>query len=152
MTRIKKSIKIEAPVEEVWRLVAYPENLPKFIEAIEGYEVLTDKRVGVGATYLWTSKFLGREIRVKEEITEWKENERVSYKGVGKWGYDFTVEVRGLNSKSKFSIDIDYETPYSIFGKFLDKIFMKRKVEEAFEKAMKKAKAILEGKLRVDEK
>lgn len=37
MTRIKKEIEIEAPVERVWKLVAYPENLPKFIEEIESY-------------------------------------------------------------------------------------------------------------------
>lgn len=146
MTRIVKSIEIEAPREEVWKIVAYPENLPKFIDGIEDYEILSDNRVGVGAKYRWRARYLGKEVKIKEEITEWEENKRVSYKGLGRWDYDFTVEIASSNSKTKLTLDWDYEFESPLL-KLLDKIFLKRMVKNPSKKALENAKELLEKEI-----
>lgn len=143
MTIIEKSVEINAPPEEVWRLLT---DLDRFHEWAKTVEMeLASERQGLGATYHTTAKFLGMDFEISQKCTEWIENRKWTYRMSfgGKEGrISFILEPAGLGTK--LTEDIDYELPYSYLGKIFDKLKVKAKIEKLAEDELKNLKNILE--------
>ena len=82
------------------------------------------------------------------EVMESLENEKLTYH-MKKSGTNQTMGIRTLLLEPKgegtqFTYVFDFEMPWGIFGKFLDKLFANRESEKAQEKWLKTLKSILE--------
>ena len=152
MGRIEKSIEIRAPPEKVWEMLVldrfpeweegYKEDL-KNIEYTSDVKTLEDKyRVGLSAHL-----DIKGEGEMDLEITESLKKEKITYHLAGgsftkKMILRFLLEP--VKEETKFTYAVDYELSWGIFGKFLEKLFIKRMVEKGVDKALENLKSILE--------
>jgi len=156
MTRIEKSIEIKAPPEKVWEMLA----LDRLLEWNVGYnalrsieytsEVHTPKdKYRVGASAHGIPKKQGESIKFNFEITESLENEKIThrfhekiFRGTLTALATYTLEP--VEAETKFTYVADYEMPWGILGKFLDKLFIHRVIEKEVGTELENLKSILE--------
>jgi len=155
LTRVEKSIEIRAPPEKVWEMLAldrfqeWEEEMQKGLKSLEyTSEVRKPKdKYRVGASGHMNIKEMGMG-EFDFEVTESLENEKLTYhvkksKTNQTMGI-ITLILEPVEDGTKFTYVFDYEMPWGILGKFLDKLFGKRESEKAQEKWLKKLKSILE--------
>ena len=155
MTRIEKSIEIKAPPEKIWEMLAidrlkeWEEEMEKGLKSLEyTSEVRTQKdKYKVGTSGHMSIKGMGGG-EFDFEVTESLENKKLTYhakkSGTNQTMGIITCILEPIDGRTKFTYVFDYEMPWGIFGKFLDKLFAKRESEKAQEKWLKKLKNILE--------
>ena len=149
MGRIEKSIEIKTPPEKVWEMLAldrWPEWMVEEWKNPEyTSEVHTPKdKYKVGAS----AHIFDRNTKYDFEITESLENEKITFRtkvaGGGKVTMNVTFILEPDEEATRLTYAIDYEMPWGIFGKFLEKAFAKRMGEGQLEKSLEKLKSILE--------
>jgi hypothetical protein len=142
--RFETSIVIKASPAKVWEMLA----LDKWSEWQVGHfldtknmeftsEVSTpeDKyRVGASAR---PSAHPKADFKVAESL----ENEKITYMHEGS---PMTYILEPIEDETKLTYVVSYEMPWGIFGKFLEKLFMKRMGERELEGSLEKLKSILE--------
>jgi len=147
--RIEKSVEIRAPPEKVWEMLAFD----RLLEWSEGYkgelksveytsEVRKPKdKYKVGASARGIPKKKGE---YNFEITESLENEKITYRSYGKIRALGTYILEPVEKGTRFTVVADYEMPWSILGKILEPLFIRRVMEKEFERDLKNLKSILE--------
>ena len=156
MTRIESSIDIKAPPEKVWELLALDRLLEwqvgfdkvKSIEYTSELGTPKDK-YRVGASAHGIPKKQGESIKLNFEITENLENEKIKHHicekmFLGTFTVLATFTLEPVEAGTKFTYVGDYEMPWGIFGKFLDKLFIHRIAEKDLGTELEKLKSILE--------
>jgi len=154
--RVEKSIEIKAPPEKVWEMLA----LDRLLEWQLGFdkaksieytsEVGTPKeKYRVGASAHGIPKKQGESIKLIFEIKESLENEKITHLIYEKLFLGtFTVlakyTLEPVDAETKFTYVGDYEMPWSIFGKFLDKLFIHRIAKKELRTELENLKSILE--------
>jgi len=150
LTRVETSIEIKAPPEKVWEMLAwdrFPEwdegtqKNAKSVEYTSEVGTLEDK-YRVGATCRMTTK--DRDLDF--EITESVENEKIMARVTGApfvTQLFLTYILEPVEAGTKLTYRMDYEIPWGIFGKFLDKL-THRMSEKELERSLEKLKSILE--------
>jgi len=154
--RIEKSIEIKASAEKVWEMLAFD----RFLEWQVGYsalksveytsEVRTPKdKYRVGASAHGIPKKQGESIKFNFEITESLENEKLThrirektFRGTLTALATYTLEPG--QPETKFTYVADYEMPWGILGKFLDKLFIHRIIRKEVGTELENLKGILE--------
>ena len=147
MTRIEKSIEIKAPPEKVWEMLAL-DRCPEWMDDLKSSEYITEvhtpeDRYKVGTSAHW------KKVKKEEhdmEIMESLENEKIVFRtspiqGVIMTG---TFTLKPTEAGTEMAYIVDYEMPWSIFGKILDKLLVRRTLEKDIEGESKKLKSILE--------
>jgi len=145
--RIEKSIEIKAPPEKVWEMFAFDRH-PEWNEEYKSAEYTSEVRTSedkyrVGASAHITSK----QEEIDVEITESLENEKISFsvRGVrGAQNIIGTFTLKPTEAGTEMTCVMDYELPWSILGKILDKLFVQRALEKDTERSLEKLKSILE--------
>lgn len=144
MARIEKSIEINAPPEKVWSFINW-DNVPNLYESVKKVEWTSKEHNQVGATLHFTSEFAGVKGEADAEITEWIENQKASWRTTsGNPTIIYTASVEPISVGTKATFAADYEMPYSIFGKIIDKLRVHKAMEKDGENALKKLKAMAE--------
>ena len=144
LTRIEKSIEINVPPEKIWPLITW-ENVPKIFESVKKIEWTSKEHNKVGATLHITTEVAGVKGESEVEITELKENEKSAWRTTGGpvtiiFSGTFTPTENG----TKVTFTQDYELPYSILGRIIDKLRVHKASEKDSENALKKLKAMAE--------
>lgn len=70
MTRIRESIIVDAPVEEVWSIVSDPRNLPRWNKHIVAVHDVADDGLKEGARYWTELGGAGVAFRVRAQVEE----------------------------------------------------------------------------------
>ena len=147
--RIVKSIIIKAPPEKIWEMLAldkfseWNEGTQKNVESVEyASEVRTpEDKYRVGASVRITDN-RGKESNM--EIKESLENEKIVYRTTVLGGGSLTFILEPVYEGIKFTYRADYELPWGILGKFLDKLFSQRMGGSEIERSLEYLKIILE--------
>ena len=150
MGRVEKSIEIKAVPEKVWEMLALDRwsewQVGRFLdtknmEFTSEVQSPEDKyRVGASAH---------PKAREKEtfKVTESLKNEKITYlleEESGTNAATIALVLEPIEDGTKLTHAVDYEMPWGILGKFLEKLFMKRMGEREVEKSLEKLKSILE--------
>ncbi|MFQ5497894.1 MAG: SRPBCC family protein [Nitrosopumilus sp.] len=96
---VKKTIRIKAPKDKVWRKISNIIGLPTWAIDVRKTIYLTKKRKGVGAIRLITFED-GNTI--EEHIVDWKEKEHFTYiatEGLPLRAYVATISIKTKSSK-----------------------------------------------------
>jgi uncharacterized membrane protein len=145
LTRIEKSIEINAPPEKVWSFINW-DNVPKYYESVKKVEWTSKEHNRVGATLHFTSELAGVKGEADAEITEWTENKKASWRTItGNPTMIFTAALDPTEAGTKMTFAADYEMPYSILGKIIDKLRVHKAMEKDNENALKKLKVMAEA-------
>lgn len=144
MTRIEKSIEIKATPEKVFNYIKNFEKQPEYMPGIKEHTITSEKKEGIGTTSHCVTEAGGRKVEWDGEITEWEENKKLAWrcKPPLKNKGSFTLEPTDEGTRVTFVME--YELPYSIIGKIIDKIKVSKEMEEGVSKGLEKLKDILE--------
>ena len=155
MGRIEKSIEIKAPPEKVWEMLAFDRQLEwdednqKNVKNLEyTSEVNTpEDKYRVGASVHVDIEGMGMG-EFDYEITESLQNEKMTFhvkkSGTNQTAGGMTYILRPIEEGTKFTLVFDYEMPWGVFGKFLNKVAGQRMSEKHQEKTLEQLKSILE--------
>jgi carbon monoxide dehydrogenase subunit G len=146
VTKLTKSIEIEASPEKVWALIF---DLKKMNEITKGFsegEYTSKGPIGIGTTMHYVGKAGGQQAEFDTEINELEKNKKVSVHTIGgsklKIKNSFTLEPTAKGTK--LTTTMDYELPYSILGKIVDKLKVSKDMEKMAEKQLGGMKKSLE--------
>ena len=141
-----KSIEIEASPEKVFTFVNDPK---KMNDAMKGWAEgeSTSKVVGVGATMHYVGVAGGSQAEWDMEVTEFVKNKKVAMRTIGASKFKMTnswvLEPTAKGTKSTFSME--YEVPYSVLGKLVDKLKVSKDMEKSISKMLENMKKALEA-------
>jgi uncharacterized membrane protein len=145
LSRVEKSIDIKAPPEKVWEMLALDRwsewNLGHFLDTKNmtfTSEVNTpEDKYRVGA-----SAYPSAHPEADFKVTESVENEKITYLHEGESPMTYILKL--TDEGTRLTYVVEYEMPWGIFGKFIEKLFAKRIGERDIEKGFEKLKSILE--------
>ena len=144
MTRIEKSTEIKASPEELWPMMSGDGRM-KWYAPLKKIEYTSKERNNVGATYHIFTELAGLKGNYYCETTEVIENEKVGWRTTGG---NFTeigsIALVPTKDGTKVTLTTDYELPYSILGKTVDKLRLHKALENAYETGLNKLKDIME--------
>ena len=162
--RIEKSIEIKAPPEKVWELLAfdgiqewdegYGEGLGESVEYTSEVNTPKDKyRVGATAQGTPNTPFGDTQHYIcRFEIIESLENKKIKYRAWEKPKYfgtlsmliTYSLEPAGIYTKLTYEIESEKYGIFGIFGKFFEKLYLRRMMKKQIQKALENLKSILE--------
>ena len=144
MARVEKSIEINAPPEKVFSLISW-DKVPEYYDSIKKVEWTSEPKMKVGATVHVHSEIAGTKAEWDAEITEYKDNEKVSWRTTsGNITIIYNATLDLVKAGTKLTTSFDYELPYSILGKLIDKLRVHKSLEKESEVALEKMKALAE--------
>ena len=144
MAKIEKSIEINAPLDKVFSLIRW-DRVPEYYDSIKKVEWTSKPIMEVGATVHVFSEIAGAKGEWDAEITEYKDNEKVSWRTTGgNMTIIYNATLDPAKAGTKLTTSFDYELPYSILGKLIDKLRVHKAMEKEAEKALQKMKEIAE--------
>jgi len=145
LARAETSIEINASPEKIWSILVQLEKMPEFFESIKKVEWTSKDKNKVGSTFHAVGEALGTKMENDYEIAEMIENEKLTFRTTsGHLTAILTTTLTPTKNGTKITITQDYELPYSILGKIIDKLAVHRAMQKETEGALKKLKAMAE--------
>jgi uncharacterized membrane protein len=144
LTRIDKSIEIDASPEDVWTAIL-PENMPQWFEQFKKVKWTSQETHKAGSTFRVSSDIVDSKSSWDAVMTEVKENELGVWRTTsGSINGVATASLRPSSSGTVLSVSMDYKLPYSVIGRMLDKILVQKELSRDFEVGLADLKYILE--------
>jgi len=156
MPRIAREIIMEAPPKIIWRLMVqhlkYPEKEAErgpewdelVIKNIKG-EALTSSRSGIGVRTRWYYKFYFYTFRWDDEVVEWEELKKITWKSISTWDMVDSFAIAPVNKETRLTYEMDYTPPYGIFGRIWYRLFVHRHLEKHLEYTLLQMKSSAEA-------
>jgi len=143
LARLKKLIEIKAPPGKIWPLLFW-DKIPEWLDGIEA-EYTSEEKDSVGSTAHVVAEAAGIKAEWDIEITEYIRNERATWRSTaGNVTAIGLTTLEPTETGTRLTFVIDYELPYSILGKVVDKLVVSRQLEKDIAKGLKKLKAMIE--------
>lgn len=144
LTRIEKSIEINASPEKIWSMTGW-EKLPEWHTDFKTVEWTSKEKDKVGSTLHLTGETAGVKAEMELEVTELIENEKVAWRTIGGNMTGFgSITLSPTKAGTKFTEVIDYELPYSILGKLIDALRVRKAIDKSYDIALKTLKEMVE--------
>ena len=148
MAKIERSTVIEAPVEKVFAFVTDFDNFIKTQPPEMEMEVLSrdEGPQRVGFTLKARAKMGDQVWEVEAETTEFVKNKRhtVRQKGGALKKFESKDLFEPTDGGTKWTTIVEYELPYSLLGKLIDKLKFRKEMEKSFDYSVKKTKELIE--------
>ncbi len=147
MTKVTKSIEIEASPEKVFAFITDTEKINEITKGVQEAEYTSKGPVGVGSILHVISKAGGQQAEFDMEITEFEKNKKMSMHTIGasKVKTQTSSILEPTAKGTKLTRTHDYQLPYSILGKIVDKLRVSKDIEKSMEKQLSGIKKALEA-------
>jgi uncharacterized membrane protein len=144
MSRVERSIRINAPPDKVFQFAADYQNWEAFFEGVSDAKPTTEKTWGDGARFVYKATVMGIPTPVGTEIHSFVENE--GWRGKSFKGLEHRTQwiFERVDAGTEFTFAVDYRMPVPILGAILDRLFVNREWESIVEKSLQNLKGILE--------
>ena len=143
MGKFTKSIEIEASPEKVFTYINDDKKLNEVNKDVK-VETTSEGPVGVGTTRHFVGSAGGKW---DMEITEFVKNKKVASHTIGagdmKVTDSWTLEPTAKGTK--LTASMDYELPYSLLGKLVDKVRVSKFIEKNLDQMLENIKKALEA-------
>jgi uncharacterized protein YndB with AHSA1/START domain len=143
MATVKKSIKIDAPVEKVFEYATKPEILPEIWPSLVEVKNIKELPNG-GHSWDWVYKMAGMRFTGFSENTEVVPNERTVSRTTGGIDSTITWEYQPVDGGTKLINTTEYKVPIPLLGKLAESIIVKMNENEA-EVILANLKAMMEA-------
>jgi uncharacterized membrane protein len=105
MFKFEKSITINRPQQEVFDFVMNLENDPKWQDSIESAKQMSDGKIGVGSTWHYVTKYLGRKSETEIQLTSYDPPNGASVKAInGPVPFENTYKFESNGNGTKMTI------------------------------------------------
>ncbi len=115
MKRVEKSIRVNAPVDQVYQLWTDFENFPRFLSNVE-------QVTRVGDVTHWKATIFGTTQEWHARITEMTPNQRVEWQSTSGSTNNGIVAFVDAGDSTEVLLTIDYDPPAGILGDALDAV------------------------------
>ena len=130
MTKVEKTITVNAPAEKIYNYVGNPENLPEVWPSL--VEVMDVQSLPNGGnSNRWAYKMAGIRLKGTSEDTERVPNERIVSKTKGGVESTQTWVLQPEAGGTKVSFVVEYTVPVPVIGKIAEVIIVKMNDREA---------------------
>lgn len=150
MARIERSIVIEAPVEKVFAFVTDLDNFIKTQPPEMEMEVLSRDEGPQRAGFIAKVRAkVGDQVwELEVETTEFVKNKKhaARQKGGPMKKFDMLDMFEPADGGTKWTSIVEYELPYSLLGKLIDKLKVRKDMEKSMDYSAKKTKELIEKK------
>ncbi len=148
MTRVERSIEIEAPPEKVFEVLTDLDRLQEWATIAGDAESLPAKPLTQGATWKHKVKVAGVELTGDWNVVAIDPPRLVQYEATrneGGW-LKMRQRVTPADGGSRVELEVDYELPWGVLGQAVDKLVVERRNEREAEESLQNLKNILEGR------
>ena len=130
MTKVEKTITVNAPTEKIYNYVGNPENLPEIWPSL--LEVMDVQSLPNGGnSNRWAYKMAGIRLEGASEDTERVPNERIVTKTKGGAESTQTWVFQPEAGGTKVTFAVEYTVPIPVIGKIAEVIIVKMNDREA---------------------
>ncbi|MDA4127536.1 MAG: SRPBCC family protein [Thaumarchaeota archaeon] len=142
------SVVIHAPVDEVFRRIAQHDKCEDWLDFVSNVSYNSEQRTGVGTSAHHRGQIIGRKMEWDGRIIEWVENDRIVWEATS--GQPKKMQMKALNwvkkeeDNTRYGLEVEYRPPYSILGKILDAIMLRRAIRRSINNSLEKLKAVVE--------
>lgn len=146
MARIRKSIEIEAPLEDIFSFVADYRNARHFLQSFSEFQAITKSQRGLGAKARASGKFWGLPVITVLEITEFELNKRIVSKSVSgiRSSSIWTFEPGRKGTRVTFTAE--YTVPGLMIGRLMENL-IEKDVEENTRHTLINLKRLMEKRM-----
>lgn len=145
MTKIEKSVVIEAPLDKVYSFATDWRNIARYFVYVREVKPITEKTVGEGAQFAVRIKFLGMMWNSQWEQIEYTENEGMAFitplmgvRPVKRWSFT------SVDDSTRVNFILEYKMPIPLLGQLLDVLIFRRQWDKLSEKTFQKLKQLIE--------
>jgi len=141
--KFTKSIEIEASPEEVFTFINDDKKMNEANKDVK-VETTSEGPVGVGTTRHFVGAAGGKW---DDEITEFVKNKKIASHTIGKGDMKITGSwtLEPTAKGTKLTTSMDYELPYSLLGKLVDKVRVSKFIEKNMDQMLENIKKALEA-------
>ena len=143
MPKVKKSIRIDAPVEEVFAFMSNPVNFPEVWSSLVEMSDVKTKPDG-RFSFNWVYKMGGIKFTGSGECIEVLPNKRVVMENKKEIPSKFVWIYDSEGAGTRVTMEVDYTIPISLINKIAEKIIIKLNEQEA-DNLLLNLKARMEG-------
>jgi uncharacterized membrane protein len=145
MPFVEQSIRINAPVEAVFGLIAHqPERMSEWWPPIELQERVTPPPTTVGSKARYVYNMLNVEIRGEHEVVEMDENKHLVVQTISGIDSAFDFEFQSDDDATLLNIRVDYTLPGSVIGQLMNRVFIEERNLADLQEGLANLKRIVE--------
>jgi uncharacterized membrane protein len=145
VTVLNHEIRISAPIERVWAILADLEAVQRYNPTVKKAVCVSEARHGVGASR--RCELIPRG-SVTERITAWLPMQAIAMELVEHdWPVSFMrwrTEIAGDHDSTRVVQRLEYQVKFGVFGKLLDAMVMRKKLDRTIAVVFDRLKAHLE--------
>jgi len=145
VTKLSKSIEIEASPEEVFNFINDTEKMNKAHGGFTKGEYTSKGPVGVGTIMHMVGTHGGPKTEWDMEVTEFVKNKKVTTHTDKPSKMTNSLILEPTDKGTKLTHEIEYELPYSILGKVIDKLKVSKNLKKEMDMWLPNAKQALEA-------
>src|SRR5213593_4979113 len=129
MTKVGSRVFIDAPVEKVFSRITQHDICNDWLEFVSSARYTSKEKTGVGASAHHSGQIMGRKMEWDGRVIEWTENYSIVWEAIS--GTPQAMRMKAMNrvemegDGARYSLDLEYVPPYSIFGGIMDLIMVK---------------------------
>jgi carbon monoxide dehydrogenase subunit G len=141
--KFTKSIEIEASPEKVFTFINDDKKMNDSFKTVK-VETTSKGPLGVGTTRHFVGAAGGKW---DGEITEFVENKKIASHTIGKGDMKITDSwiLEPTVKGTKLTWNMDYELPYSLLGRIVDKVRVSKVIEKDIDQMLESVKKTLEA-------
>jgi uncharacterized protein YndB with AHSA1/START domain len=110
MVKVKGTVVINRPIEEVFAFLTNPDKAPQWQGLILESKQTSEGKVDMGTTGQVVSQFLGRRIESTWEVTEYELNRKASFKTTsGPFPYTNSATLESVDEGTEVTLMAEYE-------------------------------------------
>lgn len=144
MARIEKSIEIKAPPEKLWPLGSF-DRLPEWFNFMKKIEWTSKEKDVVGSTAHASVEVAGVKSEADVEMVECVKNEKRAWRTTSpRTPITSVTTLTPTEAGTRVTFLMEYNLPYSIFGKVIDKLRVSRELDKGIEQGFENLKVTAE--------
>ncbi len=147
MAKVTKTIEIEASPEKVFAFLIDSEKMNEITKGYMEVEPTSKGPLGVGSTAHHVASAGRNQQEFDTEITEFVKNKKGAVRTIGASKFKMTASyaLEPTAKGTKLTYSMDYELPYSVLGKIIDKLKVGKDMEKNIGAMIEKVKKTLEA-------
>ncbi len=152
MSKVSRSVTISAPVEAVFAYYARPEHIAKTFPKDVSMKVIPIKVTegfGIGTVFRISGEFGGRHLEWDMETVAYETNKMIQVKAINGPFKKNVISVLfnelEQHVATELTFEADYELGYSLLGKTIDKLKIRKEVEMGIERSCATVKQYIEA-------
>jgi uncharacterized membrane protein len=147
VARIERSIRIDAPLEEVFDVLTDLDRLPDWATTVVENHDVPDGPLRPGQRFRQTVRVAGRNLESDWVVRSVDRPRQVGYEATAPGGGELRMiqRVTSDGDGSRVELELDYQLPGGLLGEAVDRAYVERRNEREAEHSLQNIKDLVEA-------